>query len=243
MTPPPRASPPWRSTRSPRRSSGTPAAPRRSWDITGFPRPSAPPSTTGSCTASRRRPRYSPSGDLVSIDCGAIVNGWHGDSAITFGVGALIPVDETAVPRHPGIHGGRYRGDGARQPAHRRLPRDRTRHPGRRGALRTPVRHRRGLRRARHRPRDAPGPVPAQRGSARARVRCWRRVRAGDRADADPRHRRDRASSTTTGPSSPPTGRAPPIGSTPWRPPTTDRAFSLCPRPETPQTTRQGAEL
>jgi methionyl aminopeptidase len=33
-------------------------------------------------------------GDLVSIDCGAIVDGWHGDSAITFGVGALIPVDE-----------------------------------------------------------------------------------------------------------------------------------------------------
>ncbi|MCV7281932.1 type I methionyl aminopeptidase [Mycolicibacterium flavescens] len=33
-------------------------------------------------------------GDLVSIDCGAIVDGWHGDSAITFGVGELIPVDE-----------------------------------------------------------------------------------------------------------------------------------------------------
>ncbi|WP_326547865.1 type I methionyl aminopeptidase [Mycolicibacterium sp. ND9-15] len=33
-------------------------------------------------------------GDLVSIDCGAIVDGWHGDAAITFGVGALIPVDE-----------------------------------------------------------------------------------------------------------------------------------------------------
>jgi methionyl aminopeptidase len=33
-------------------------------------------------------------GDLVSIDCGAIVEGWHGDSAITFGIGALIPVDE-----------------------------------------------------------------------------------------------------------------------------------------------------
>lgn len=33
-------------------------------------------------------------GDLVSIDCGAIVDGWHGDSAITFGVGTLIPIDE-----------------------------------------------------------------------------------------------------------------------------------------------------
>jgi methionyl aminopeptidase len=33
-------------------------------------------------------------GDLVSIDCGAIVDGWHGDSAITFGIGPLIPVDD-----------------------------------------------------------------------------------------------------------------------------------------------------
>jgi methionyl aminopeptidase len=33
-------------------------------------------------------------GDLVSIDCGAILDGWHGDSAITFGIGSLIPVDE-----------------------------------------------------------------------------------------------------------------------------------------------------
>lgn len=33
-------------------------------------------------------------GDLVSIDCGAILDGWHGDSAITFGVGALITVDD-----------------------------------------------------------------------------------------------------------------------------------------------------
>lgn len=33
-------------------------------------------------------------GDLVSIDCGAIVDGWHGDSAVTFGVGTLIAADE-----------------------------------------------------------------------------------------------------------------------------------------------------
>ncbi|MCV7030070.1 type I methionyl aminopeptidase [Mycobacterium sherrisii] len=32
-------------------------------------------------------------GDLVSIDCGAILDGWHGDAAITFGVGALDPAD------------------------------------------------------------------------------------------------------------------------------------------------------
>ena len=34
------------------------------------------------------------SGDLVSIDCGAILDGWHGDAAMTFGVGQLIPIDE-----------------------------------------------------------------------------------------------------------------------------------------------------
>jgi len=33
-------------------------------------------------------------GDLLSIDCGAVLEGWHGDAAITFGVGALDPADE-----------------------------------------------------------------------------------------------------------------------------------------------------
>ena len=32
-------------------------------------------------------------GDLVSIDCGAVLDGWHGDAAITFGVGTLAPAD------------------------------------------------------------------------------------------------------------------------------------------------------
>jgi methionyl aminopeptidase len=30
-------------------------------------------------------------GDLVSLDCGAILHGWHGDAAITVGVGATDP--------------------------------------------------------------------------------------------------------------------------------------------------------
>lgn len=33
-------------------------------------------------------------GDLVSIDCGAILDGWHGDAAVTFGVGELTRADE-----------------------------------------------------------------------------------------------------------------------------------------------------
>ena len=30
-------------------------------------------------------------GDIISIDCGAIVEGWHGDAAFTAGVGAIDP--------------------------------------------------------------------------------------------------------------------------------------------------------
>jgi methionyl aminopeptidase len=36
-------------------------------------------------------------GDLVSIDCGAIVDGWHGDAAITVPVGAVRPELTTLV--------------------------------------------------------------------------------------------------------------------------------------------------
>lgn len=32
-------------------------------------------------------------GDLVSIDCGAVLDGWHGDAAVTFGIGDLIAAD------------------------------------------------------------------------------------------------------------------------------------------------------
>lgn len=32
-------------------------------------------------------------GDLISIDCGAIVGGWHGDSAVTLGLGEVSGVD------------------------------------------------------------------------------------------------------------------------------------------------------
>lgn len=30
-------------------------------------------------------------GDLVSVDCGAIVDGWHGDAAVTLAIGAVSP--------------------------------------------------------------------------------------------------------------------------------------------------------
>jgi methionyl aminopeptidase len=36
-------------------------------------------------------PRTLGEGDVISIDCGAIVDGWHGDSAITVAVGEVAP--------------------------------------------------------------------------------------------------------------------------------------------------------
>ena len=36
-------------------------------------------------------------GDLVSIDCGAIVDGWHGDAAITFPVGDFCSAQDRAL--------------------------------------------------------------------------------------------------------------------------------------------------
>ena len=41
-------------------------------------------------------PRVLAEGDLVSIDCGAVVDGWHGDAAITVAVGA-VPADQVEL--------------------------------------------------------------------------------------------------------------------------------------------------
>ncbi len=55
-------------------------------------------------------------GDLVSIDCGAIVNGWHGDAAISVPVGQLDPAIErlSEVTRNALWAGLRAVVDGAR---------------------------------------------------------------------------------------------------------------------------------
>lgn len=37
-------------------------------------------------------------GDIISVDCGAILDGWHGDSAITFAVGE-VSVDDSTLMR------------------------------------------------------------------------------------------------------------------------------------------------
>jgi methionyl aminopeptidase len=36
-------------------------------------------------------------GDIISIDCGAILDGWHGDSALSVGVGSIDPADQAML--------------------------------------------------------------------------------------------------------------------------------------------------
>jgi len=45
----------------------------------------------------RPSPRRLKNGDLLSIDCGAITDGWHGDAAITIHIGEPVPADERLV--------------------------------------------------------------------------------------------------------------------------------------------------
>ena len=39
-------------------------------------------------------PKIMNDGDVVSIDCGAIVDGWHGDAAFSVGIGNVDPADQ-----------------------------------------------------------------------------------------------------------------------------------------------------
>lgn len=53
-------------------------------------------------------PRRLEEGDIISIDCGAIIDGWHGDAAFTAGVGAIDPdavrlIEVTAASLDAGI--------------------------------------------------------------------------------------------------------------------------------------------
>lgn len=58
-------------------------------------------------------------GDIISVDCGAIVDGWHGDAAYTAGVGTISPeaarlIEVTEAALHAGLaelRPGRHLGD------------------------------------------------------------------------------------------------------------------------------------
>ena len=73
-------------------------------------------------------------GDVISIDCGAVLDGWHGDAAITVGVGEVDPAAAADGRGRRGRDVGGHRRRGARRglragPADRHLVRDRERGP------------------------------------------------------------------------------------------------------------------
>jgi translation initiation factor IF-1 len=151
-------------------------------------------------------------GDIVSIDCGAVVDGWHGDAAYTAGVGRidaasqhLIDAAEAALAAGiaqllPGARLGDY------------------------GAAVATATHEAGL----HVVDGYTGPAPAPScgpGTPWPWSRWWRR--APRRPWCWP----------TGGACSPPTGPARPTWSTRWRSPTTARRSSPCREPSPPALT------
>ena len=160
------------STRSPRPTSASSARRRRSSATTGSRARSACRSTTRSCTACPA-PRVLAEGDVVSIDCGAIVDGWHGDAAITVALGEVPDDVRDADAGHRGVDVARHRRGPPRRPGQRHLARR-----GEPRARQRRLRHPRGL----HRPRDRLGDAPVARRAqlrpprarAQARAPAWR---------------------------------------------------------------------
>ena len=103
-------------------------------------------------------------GDIISIDTGAIVDGWVGDNAWTYAVGPHLAGEAAPAGRDGEVHVGRPRGGAPRQP------------PGRYRPCGAEHRRGRGLRRgarvrgARHRPRHARGPERAELRPSRTRA-------------------------------------------------------------------------
>ena len=126
-------------------------------------------------------PRILREGDIIAIDCGAIVDGYHGDAAVTVPVGSapeelleLIRVCEDAMWQ--GLAAVQRRRQALR---HRARDRDLD-HVARR------LRHRPGVHRARDRHRDAPGAERAQLRPARARPPAAEGPRPGRGAHGQP---------------------------------------------------------
>ena len=116
--------------------SGRPARSRRSRATTATRPRSAPRSTSQVVHAIPSAGQVLHDGDLISIDCGAILDGWHGDAAITVGVGEVTPDADAAGRGGRGLAVGRHRRGGAGRavrpgPADRHLPRGRGRRSAR----------------------------------------------------------------------------------------------------------------
>ena len=198
-----------------RRSAGRRRS-RRSWATTASP-PTICASVNDEIVHGIPGRRVLAEGDIISIDCGAIVDGWHGDAAVT------VPVGEVArgAPRaDPGVRGGHVARAGGR-PGRRQALRHRRTRSRPTITLAGRLRDRRGVRRPRHRHRDAPGAARAQLRPARPRPGLAEGPGAGGRADGQPGQPAHPRCSTTAGPSSPPTASARRTSSTPWRSPTT----------------------
>ena len=150
------ASPPASSTRSPRTTSAPRARRRRSRATTAFPGTICA-SVNDEVVHGIPGDRVLAEGDVISIDCGAIVDGWHGDAAITVAVGDGTRRGDRADAGHRGGAVARHRRRPARRPGHRHLPRGRDPRPrsqGRYGILEDYVGH--GIGSAMHQPPNVP---------------------------------------------------------------------------------------
>ena len=121
-------------------------------------------------------------GDLLSVDFGAIVDGWNGDAAISVLVGEVAPeVAELSRVTEASLWAGLA---AARAGAH--LTDISHAVETTIVAARAAVRHRRGVRRPRHRLPDAHGPAHPQLRQPRPGARPASGHGAGHRADGDP---------------------------------------------------------
>ena len=154
-------------------------------------------------------------GDILSIDCGAIIEGYHGDAAFTMGIGEI---DHRGREAHPG-HRGEPRGPGSQQMVlaigsttsawpSRPWPR-RPASPWCGSTWATPS----------GRPCTRSPRCPTTGRAARAGAEARHGLRG--RAHGQHRRARDPACSTTAGAWSPPTAACRPTSSTPSRSPTT----------------------
>ena len=168
----------WTSTRSPARCCARPARPR----LPGLRHRPGPFPAVICSSVNDRVVHGIPSagedvladGDLISLDFGAIVDGWHGDAAVTVAVGEVSAEARALSEACRALAVGRARGGAVGRPARptsRTRSRPRCARPGSYGIVDR-------LRRPRHRHRDAHGPAHPQLRPARARargcVRAWR---------------------------------------------------------------------
>ena len=103
-------------------------------------------------------------GDLLSVDCGATLDGWTGDAAISFTVGEPRQADLRLIACVQSALSARDRGRRRRGQARRHLGGDR------RGRASRRLRYQHRLWRPRNRARHARGPLDSQRRPTRPRA-------------------------------------------------------------------------